>query len=148
VDVPAAESFVQHYDAQTIEFRAGTQAGILNGMLSLYGRLRRRGTLAAARGGRIAHRAARVIAAATGRSSGILVFVKGVEKGDLVTHSIALVEDTGDELGIVTSLAQTLVQRWSDSGTIEPGAVSAVGLLDLDSLKPVLIEHHVRLVRA
>jgi saccharopine dehydrogenase-like NADP-dependent oxidoreductase len=148
VDVPAADSFVQHYDAQTIEFHSGTQAGILNRVLSLYGWLRRRGTLTSARSGRIAHRLARALATGTSRSSGIVVFIKGVEQGDLVTHSVALVEDAGDELGIVTSLIQTLVQRWTESETAEPGAVSAVGLLDLESLKPVLIEHHVRLVRA
>ncbi len=148
VDVPAADVFAQRYEAQTVEFHSGTHTAILNGLLSLIGWIRRRGALRSARRGGLFARIARASGGLGGRSSGIVVFVKGVEGGDMVTHSAALVEEDGGELGIVTALVQTLVHRWTASGVPEGGAMGAVGLLALEDLKPVLIEHHVKLVRA
>jgi hypothetical protein len=148
VDVPAADVFAQHYDAQTIEFHAGTHSALLNGLLVLLRKMRRGNQPVSAAMARLAARLAHVGGFFGGQTSGIVVFVKGIENGDVVTHSVALVEQDGADPGIVTSLVKTLVRRWVEIGVPEAGAVGAVGLLSLDEMKPALIDHGVRLVRA
>jgi hypothetical protein len=148
VDVPAADVFAQHYEAQTIEFHVGTHSPLLNGLLVLLRKIRRADKTVSPTLARFAAGLARVGGFHGGDTSGIVVFIKGVENGDVVTHSVALVEKDGADPGMVTSLLKTLVQHWTEAGAPDAGAVGAVGLLSLDEMKPALIEHGVRLVRA
>jgi saccharopine dehydrogenase-like NADP-dependent oxidoreductase len=148
-DVPNADEFARRYNARSANFSLGLQLAVFNIGLRFFGWLRRRNRIRKPeRWVKPLFHTGRLFKRFGDSYSAVQVFVKGIEKGDLVTHTIALVEPQGEDFGIATSVALTLIRGWVENGVTGTGARSAIGMLDLDAVRPHLIEHGVFMVRA
>lgn len=148
-EVPCANEFARRYNTRSANFSMGLGLAVLNTGMRFFGWLRRHNRIRKPErwAGPLYH-AGRLFRRFGDGYSAVQVYVKGVENGDLVTHMIALVEPQGQDFGIATSVGLTLVRDWIENGVSGFGARGAVGMLDLDAVKPYLIEHGVFLVRA
>lgn len=148
-DVPSLDHFLRAYGVQTATFRMGLQLGLFNRVLGFLGWLHRIGRLKRpARYTGLLHMLSRRFRKWGDASYAIQVRVLGTHGNREVSHSVTLVEAESEGLGIVTSLVITLVKRWMENGVSEFGAVTAVGYVGLDDIRPELIHHDVKLVRA
>jgi saccharopine dehydrogenase-like NADP-dependent oxidoreductase len=147
--VPAVDHFARQFGVRDATFRFGLQLGVFNRGLVLLAWLRRIGWL------KQPERYARMFLAFTrwfrrfgGSGYSVQVQVLGAKADNPVEHSATLFEADSDKLGLLTSITVTLVKRWIEHGVPDAGAVSAIGVVDLDALKPELIAHDVKLIRA
>lgn len=148
-DVPLLDLFCRAYGVQTATFRLGLQLGLFNRGLGLLGWLRRLGRLKRpTRYSRLLYTLSRRFRKMGNASYAIQVQVLGTSDNQVVTHSATLVEAESEGLGICSSIVITLVKRWIEHGVDQSGAFTPMGLVTLDDLKPELIEHNVKLVRA
>ena len=63
-------------------------------------------------------------------------------------HAAALLDAESDGLTLQTAMVTNIAAGWIEHGVTDSGAISAIGLLSLERLKPNLIVHHVKLIRA
>ncbi len=148
-DVPAVDHFSRQYGVRAATFRLGLQLGFFNRGLGLLGWLRRIGWL------KQPHRYTGLLFAISrwfkgsgGPEYALQVKVSGTQGAQSVEHSATLLEPDSEGLGITTSIVVTLVKRWVEYGIPEAGAVTAISVVELDSVKPELIDHNVKLIRA
>ncbi len=147
-DGPALDHFSRTYGAQTATFRMGLQLGLFNRGLGLLRWLRGIGRLKRpARYTRLLHALWRRFRGMGDASYAIQVQVSGTFGGQEVRHCATLVEAEDEGLGISNSILITLVKRWIEDGVEDSGAITALGFVSLDDIKPELIEHNVKLVR-
>ncbi len=148
-DVPAVEQFSRAYEVQTATFRMGLQPGLVNRALGFLAWLRRIGWLKKPmRYTRLLHALTRRFRRMGNASYAIQVQVLGTKGNQDVNHAATLVEADSNGMGITTSIVITLVKQWLENDVEDAGAFTAMGLVGLDDIKPELIEHNVKLVRA
>lgn len=148
-DVPVVEQFSRVYEVQTASFRMGLQPGWVNRGLGFLGWLRRIGWLKKpTRYTRLLHALIRRFRRMGNASYAIQVQVLGTKGIQEVKHAVTLVEADSDGMGITTSIVITLLKQWLENDVQDAGAFTAIGRVDLDDIKPELIEHNVKLVRA
>jgi len=148
-DVPVLDHFSRTHAVQTATFRMGLQFGLFNRGLGLLGWLRRIGRLRQpARYTRLLYAFSRRFRKLGDASYAIQVQVLGTNGNQEVEHSATLIEAESEGLGICNSILITLVKDWIENGIEESGAFTAMGFVSLDDIKPELIEHNVKLVRA
>lgn len=148
-DVPALDHFSRAYDVQTATFRMGFHSRLLNRGLGFLGWLRRIGLLKQLSRYSGLLRAITQRFRRTGKAGfAIQVQVGGTEGEREVNHAATLVETDSASMGITTSIVVTLIKHWIDDEIVDSGAVTAIGLVGLDEIKPGLIENDVKLVRA
>ncbi|KPK12271.1 MAG: hypothetical protein AMJ68_02855 [Acidithiobacillales bacterium SG8_45] len=147
--VPAIDQFARQYGVREATFRFGLEFSALNRGLVILGWLRRVGWLKRpAKYARLFFAFARWFRRSGGPAYAVQVQVLGTREDRPVEHSATLFETDSENLGLLTSIPVTLVKRWVEHGVPEAGAVSAIGIVDLETLKPELIAHDVKLVRA
>ena len=147
--VPAIDHFARQYGVREATFRFGLQLGGFNRGLGLLAWLRRIGWL------KQPDRFARLLLGITrwfrrfGDSGyAIQVQVLGAHADKPVEHTATLYESDSDKLGLLTCITVTLVKSWIEHGVPDAGAITAIGVVNLEALKPELIAHDVKLIRA
>lgn len=147
--VPAIDQFARQYSVREATFRFGMELGSFNRGLAILAWLRRVGWLKQpASYARLFFGFARWFRRFGGPAYAVQVQVLGTREDRPVEHSATLYETDSEKLGLLTSIPVTLVKRWIEHGVPDAGAISAIGVVDLDKLKPELIAHDVKLVRA
>lgn len=148
-DVPAVDQFSRAYEVQTATFRMGLHPVWVNRSLGFLGWLRRIGWLKKpTRFTRLLHALTRRLSRMGSAGYAIQVQVLGTKGNQEVNHAATLVEADSVGMGITTSIVITLVKQWLENDVEDAGAFTAMGLVGLDDIKPQLIEHNVKLVRA
>jgi saccharopine dehydrogenase-like NADP-dependent oxidoreductase len=148
-DIPAIDHFSRHYGTREATFRMGLQLAFVNYGLALLGWLRRKGLLKQpARYARPLFLLSKWLKRFGGPDYALQVKVLGTNGAQSVEHSATLFEPDSDGLGVTTSIVVALVSQWLENGVPDSGAVSAIGVVDLESVKSQLIEHNVKLIRA
>ncbi len=148
-DVPAPDHFSRAFDVQTATFRMGLQPCLINRGLGFLGWLRRIGWLKRpTRYTGLLYALARRFRRSGNAGYAVQVQVQGTQGDREVNHAVTLVEADSAGMGITTSIVITLIKRWLENGVDDSGAFTAIGLLGLEDLKPELISHDVKLVRA
>lgn len=148
-DIPAIDHFSRHYGTREVTFRMGLQLAIINYGLALLGWLRRQGLLKQpARYTRPFFVLSQWLKRFGSPEYALQVKVLGTNGAQSVEHSATLFEPDSEGLGVTTSIVVALVSQWLENGTPDSGAVSAISVVDLESVKSQLIEHDVKLIRA
>jgi len=147
--VPAIDHFARQYGARDVTFRFGLQLSAFNRGLAILAWLRRIGWLKRpVRYTRLLFGFARWFRGSGGPEYAVQVQVLGTKGDKAVEHLATLFDADSEKLGLLNCIVVTLIKRWVEHGVPEFGAVTAIGVVDLDTLKPELIAHNIKLIRA
>jgi saccharopine dehydrogenase-like NADP-dependent oxidoreductase len=147
--IPAADQFSRRYGVREATFRFGLTSGFLNRGLAVIAWLRRVGLLKEpARFARPLLSMARWFDRSGGSTFVIQAQVLGSQSDQSVEHAAALMDAESDGFSLQAAMVINLARDWIEQGVPEAGAISAIGQIDLEALKPDLIAHNVKLIRA
>jgi saccharopine dehydrogenase-like NADP-dependent oxidoreductase len=147
-DLPELELFTKHFEARTVTTRAGFAPGMLNRILSGLASMRRNGKAnGLSRTATALVRVAARMTSAHANTAAVRVAVQGLRRGVEEEHVVCLVGRDGAGPAIAAAPILALLHKWLDHGVRDDGAVTCVGLLKFEDLKPSLVGHDVVLVR-
>jgi short subunit dehydrogenase-like uncharacterized protein len=142
-DLPDVELLPRHFGVGTVTARVGFAPGLLSFVVGV---LARRSKPLSGMAAWLVRRAA-AMKRSDGACASVRVAMRGTRRSAEEEHVVYLIARDGAGPAIAAAPILALVRRWVEQGVNETGALSSVGLLTFDDLKPELVRHDITLVK-
>lgn len=141
IGVPDIDLFPEHFGAQTVDFRAGMELGVMNRAVAAWGGLRRLGIDIGGRAAGVALSAwfaDRLSGFGTDRG-GMVVQVTGRKAEESIERRWTLIAEAGDGPFVPTIVARALIRAATNDG-IPPGARPCLGEIPLTDIESAMTD--------